>query len=80
MRTLQIYSQPSCVTFSNGTYTFPAVRYIPRTYLCRDWKFVPSDCLCPIPLPSTPPHAPPLGVTDLVSFFCEFVVCFLKFN
>ena len=51
----KIYSQHLLyITYSSVNYIYPVVHYIPSTYFSYNWKFVPFDCLHPIPFPQPP--------------------------
>ena len=43
--------------YSIINYSHHAIRYIPRTYLFYNWKFVPFDLPLPIS-PTSPPSRP----------------------
>ena len=60
---------------SRVKYIDHVVRYIPRTYLAYNWKFVPFDSFIQFPLP-----APTSGNHKSDLFFYEFVCLFLKYS
>ena len=77
MRSLRNYSQWfSYLTYSSVNYIYHVVHYILSSYLSYGWKFVPFDCLHPVPSPSPSPYGD--YKSDL--FFYEFVCLFLNYN
>ena len=74
IRTQDLLSQQiSCITESSINYVdhIITLQYIPSTYLSCNWKYVPFDCLQPIPPPPSP--ASSKHNSDLFSY--EFI-CF----
>ena len=74
IRTQDLLSQQiSCITESSINYVdhIITLQYIPSTYLSCNWKYVPFDCLQPIPPPPSP--ASSKHKSDLFSY--EFI-CF----
>ena len=72
----KIYSQEfSNISYSSVNFSY-VVGYISSTYLPCDWKFVPFDCLFPVPPPSTlypTPHPTHLVTTNLIPFSVSLV-------
>ena len=69
MRTFRIYFLRNLHTYHTAVNYCHVVHCIPSTYVSYDWKFQPSDHLCPIP----PTHPPPLVTTNLISLSMSFV-------